>query len=242
LPRSKKKPDYSADLIMREFVEAIADAFGTYNDQDECANHSGLNAVAAEFSITALKARKLLITAGVYSTETSRTIAKLYSGGKTIPEIMVATGLSRASIHSYLPYTKIPYNLKELSTNAERTKLYRERKDACQNFSSKIASMEAEKQDEALWELLEYLQGCVFYTSKGLKFTYTVKGGELFVNRKSKSITRSTVDMAFHKAMELHGEVTGPKKLGTFGASYLYPVFIRIGVIQSQNRSNEVIL
>ena len=37
--------------------------------------------------------------------------------------------------------------------------------------------------------------------------------------------------MAFRKALELGGAVAGPKKLGTFGASYLYPVFVRIGVI-----------
>ncbi len=79
-------------------------------------------------------------------------------------------------------------------------------------------------------ELTGYLQGCVFLTAKGLKFTYKVRGGEMFVNRKSKAITQATVCMAFHKAMELGGVVAGPKKLGTFGASYLYPVFVRIGV------------
>ncbi len=53
----------------------------------------------------------------------------------------------------------------------------------------------------------------------------------MFVNRKSKSITQTTAFMAFRKAMELGGAVAGPKKLGTFGTSYLYPVFVRIGII-----------
>ncbi len=53
----------------------------------------------------------------------------------------------------------------------------------------------------------------------------------MFVTRKDKSITRASVMMAFHKALELGRIVTGPKKLGTFGASYLYPVFREIGVI-----------
>ena len=82
-----------------------------------------------------------------------------------------------------------------------------------------------------MWSILAGLQGCVFLTAKGLKFTYKIHGGEMFVNRKSKSITQATVFMAFRKAMELGGVVAGPKKLGTFGASYLYPVFVRIGVI-----------
>jgi len=88
-----------------------------------------------------------------------------------------------------------------------------------------------EEQRKELWEMLEYLQGCVFYTAKGLNFTYEIKGGELFVNRKGKSITKSTVMMAFRRCLELKGIVSGPKKLGTFGASYLYPVFVKLGVI-----------
>ena len=60
---------------------------------------------AAEFGMTALKARKLLITAGVYSTALSRQVTELHDGGVEISRIMKITGLSRASIHSYLPYT-----------------------------------------------------------------------------------------------------------------------------------------
>ncbi|RHO44533.1 hypothetical protein DW141_14660 [Ruminococcus sp. AM12-48] len=34
-------------------------------------------------------------------------INDLHQSGKKIPEIMKLTGLSRASVHSYLPYTKV---------------------------------------------------------------------------------------------------------------------------------------
>lgn len=61
-----------------------------------------LNAVAAEFGITALKARKLLITVGVYGIALSWQIAELYASGHTVNQIIAATGLSRASVHSYL--------------------------------------------------------------------------------------------------------------------------------------------
>ena len=110
---------------------------------------------------------------------------------------------------------------------AERIRLYRERKQKCEEFRSSLPTLAGQSRQEpeaALWKLLLYLQGCVFLTAKGLKFTYKIKGGEMFVNRKSKSITQATVFMAFHKAMELGGIVPGPKKLGTFGASYLYPI------------------
>ena len=241
MPRPKKKPDYNPDKVMQDFMFAVADAFGSYDDRmDDTA--PGLNAVAAEFGITPLKARKLLITAGVYSTALSRRIAELHSNGAKIEQMMEITELSRASVHSYLPYTKIPYNLAGLSVNAERIRLYRERKRRCEEFCSRagqmtaVNRMTAKEQEAELWELLKFLQGCVFLTAKGLKFTYKIRGGEMFVNRKSKSITQATVFMAYNRAVELMketGSVNGPKQLGTFGASYLCPVFARIGVIRN---------
>ena len=98
--------------------------------------------------------------------------------------------------------------------------------------------------DDALWDALIALQGETFRTAKGLSFTYLIRerrdgamGGEMFISRKEKSITQSTVFMAFHKVIEMGGVVEGPKKLGTFGASYLYPVFIRLGVIRRPERT-----
>lgn len=186
MPRPRKKPNYNPHQLMQEFMDAIADAFGSYDDRDDD-TAPGLNAVAAEFGITALKARKLLITAGVYSTALSRRIAELAAAGYKIEQMMKETGLGRASVHSYLPYTKIPYNLAELSANAERIRLYRERRAACMEFRDRIKQTEMTKieQEEALWELMSRLAGCVFLTAKGLKFTYKIHGGEMFVNRKS---------------------------------------------------------
>ena len=243
MPRPKKKPNYNPHQIMQEFMDAIADAFGSYDDRDDD-TAPGLNAVADEFGITSLKARKLLITAGVYSTALSRQIAELAAAGYKIEQMMKETGLGRASVHSYLPYTKIPYNLAELSANAERIRLYRERRAACMEFRDRIKQTEMTKieQEEALWELMSRLAGCVFLTAKGLKFTYKIHGGEMFVNRKSKSITQAAVFMAYNRAVELMketGTVSGPKQLGTFGASYLYPVFVRIGVIRKLTDINQ---
>ena len=232
MSRPKKKPNYNPHQIMQEFMDAIADAFGFYDDRDDD-TAPGLNAVAAEFGITSLKTRKLLITAGVYSTSLSRQIAELAAGGYKIEQMMEITELSRASVHSYLPYTKIPYNLAELSANAERIRLYRERKQKCAEFRAKLSALSENEQEAELWNMLTCLQGCAFLTAKGLRFTYKIKGGEMFVNRKSKSITQAAVFMAFRKAMELGGAVSGPKKLGTFGASYLYPIFVRLGVIRA---------
>ncbi len=87
----------------------------------------------------------------------------------------------------------------------------------------------------ALWDALTALQGEEFATAKGLRFTYEIRGYEMFVSRKDKSLTKATVALALRNALDLQkggGMVAGPKKLKTFGASYLYPVFIRLGVIR----------
>ena len=89
----------------------------------------------------------------------------------------------------------------------------------------------------SLWNKLIQMQGTVFYTSgRGnrpeAQFTYTIRGAELFASTKEKSITRASIISAYWKARELDGFVSGPKKLGVFGASYLYPIFIAIGVIK----------
>ncbi|MCD7902584.1 MAG: hypothetical protein LUF77_05370 [Oscillospiraceae bacterium] len=54
----------------------------------------------------------------------------------------------------------------------------------------------------------------------------------MFVSRKTRSITKSTIEMAFRRAGELNGIVSGPKKLGVFGASYLYSIFLAFGIIK----------
>ena len=234
MSRQRKKPDYNGAKIMQDYMDALVDAYEVPYDDRMLAEeeHISLNEVAAEFGITAMKARKLLITAGVHSTELSREIQSLYSSGRSISEIQSIMGLRRSSIHSYLPYSKGVYDLKELSTNAERTKLYRQRKAVVKELQDALKCGYCIKMEELLWNALLMYQGYTFHTIKGLKFTYHIKGNEMFVNRKEKSITKATINMAFQKAVELGSEATGPKKLGTFGASYLYVIFGRIGVIR----------
>ena len=85
---------------------------------------------------------------------------------------------------------------------------------------------------DRLWEVMALYENFPFYTMRNLEFAYIIKGNEMFVNRKEKSITKATVGMALCKALELDGVVSGPKKLGTFGASYLYPIFLYFEIIR----------
>ena len=73
-----------------------------------------------------------------------------------------------------------------------------------------------------LWQKITASQGVVLHTAKGLPFTYTIRGNEIFFSRKEKSITRATVNKAYQRMKE--ETITGSKQLGVFGASYLLPV------------------
>lgn len=77
-------------------------------------------------------------------------------------------------------------------------------------------------EENMLWERLIRAQGTVFRTAKGLPFTHVIRGNELFVSRREKSITRATVHRALQKMTE--ETITGSKQLGVFGASYLFPL------------------
>lgn len=217
MPRSKKKPDYDAEQVLHDLIAAVSDG---YNSPTTGEGHKSLKQVAEEFEITPLKVRKLLITGGVYQSPICERVCQLHQQGKTIAQIQEITHLGRASVHGYLPYMKGVYNAAELSTDAERVRLYRARQTAIKALDGS---------SDALWEAVLLFAGFPFYTEKGLGFSYAVRWNELFVNRIEESITRATVELAYQKA--LSNRITGPKQLSVFGASYLYPVFLRFGII-----------
>lgn len=111
-----------------------------------------------------------------------------------------------------------------------------------------------------LWKAITLFQSYPFTTSSrgskpGVKYKYLVSqetgsggiryegewvegyGNEMWITtstgEKKKSISRSTVERALTVALELGGKVKGPKALNVPGAhSYLYPIFVRFGVIE----------
>jgi len=90
---------------------------------------------------------------------------------------------------------------------------------------------------EDVWKSMIALQSAhVFHTARGLPYTFTISGGVIKLSRKANPITRATVELAYRNAV--HGTVPGPKALRCFGASYLYPIFQTIGVIDSKSSKN----
>lgn len=91
---------------------------------------------------------------------------------------------------------------------------------------------------ECLWDCIVKHQGETFYTKKGLPFTYTIRGGELFTDRRERSITRSTFEKAYEKleqdrvGRDSPCRIVGPKTMNVYGAPYVWAVFTGLGIIR----------
>lgn len=102
----------------------------------------------------------------------------------------------------------------------------------------------ANENDDYIWNLFISHAGETFITVRGLPFAYHQKIsatgealGEIVIDRKEKAITRSTILLAYQKAQSLmkkDGCVSGPKMLGVFGASYIYSVFLKLGICRGE--------
>lgn len=67
-------------------------------------------------------------------------------------------------------------------------------------------------------------------------------GNELWIVvdgvKRSKSISRSTVDRVYETVLEKGGNVPGPKSLCVYGASYIWPIFFRLGIVSTPDTTS----
>ena len=74
------------------------------------------------------KARKILISAGIYPTARSVQIKEMIEAGATVPEIAKSFGVSVKAVNAYLPYVRGMKNAEYPSINALRIRACRARK------------------------------------------------------------------------------------------------------------------
>ncbi len=225
--RPKKRPEFDSEKVMNELTETVCAIF----------EETGMiNRTAEEIGLSTIKVRKILVAAGYHDTDKAKLIDSLYREGKTPEEIMEITGLGKTSVNSYLPYTKTIYKTSEVSLNADRIALYRQRQ-AC------VKDLQEDMMEENLWLAVVAFEGYPFYTATGLPFSYVLKRGrdgtinrELVVSRRkeSKTLAWISVVLAFNKALDMKGEIVPrPKAIGDIrGISYIYPMLYRFGVIE----------
>lgn len=91
---------------------------------------------------------------------------------------------------------------------------------------------------EVLWDAIKVFSGYFFETADGERFCYSVSGDEILVLKSRESITRVDVNIALEEILESKGEASSLQKLKAHGARYLYPVFLRFGLIRLEGESD----
>lgn len=252
--RKQKHPEHKekATALINELLDEVVAAWIVEKNPE-------LKTIAEEIELSPAKLRKLLITAGerdkhtYYESPVATQIVRLKNEGKTVTEIEQIMGLSYTSVQGYLPHNRV-YNLDTMSAECERIRTFRKRRRSVEELKTHVGLP-----DESLylWKCVIAFENYPFKTAGrggkgGVKFKYTVSrctgagghhytgeivtdfGNELWITtggeKKQKSISRSTVDLALKKTREK--EIMGPKALGVPGAgSYLYAMFVRFGLI-----------
>ena len=157
-----------------------------YDDSDgERANSlPSLRAVAEEMGTSIIRARKLLITAGMYTSVTSRWVQELLENGWSMEDIMEETGLGKASVYSHIPYNLRAFSLEESSLNADRQKKTRERARAAKVLKACMAGDYkggSEDWRDRFWNLVCLFEGYRFMTEKGKRFTCKLVDGTVMI-------------------------------------------------------------
>ena len=209
-----------------------------------------LQAIADALSLNPIKVRKLLITAGVYKSDTVKLVQQTFNDFRStqnystaVTSTMSALQLSRPSVISYLPYEKGVYFPEEaeaanISAGAERQRHYRA-----------VVALKKNPYEENLWKCVVAFREYKFRTMSGLPFTYMLKKGrgdeftkELWIDRKegSKSLAWSSMMLAYHNIGKIGELVDRPKALGDIrGVSYIYGMFYRFGLIDVSDEAKE---
>ena len=239
--RKPSKPEYSAAKNLTQQMKAATELY---------TEKMSLQAIADALSLNPIKARKLLITAGVYKSDTAKLVQQTFGSFRStqsysaaVTSTMSALQLSRPSVTSYLPYEKGVYFPEEaeaanISAGAERQRHYRA-----------VAALKKNPCEENLWKCVVAFRGYKFKTMSGLPFTYTLKKGrgdeftkELWIDRREdgKSLAWSSVMLAYHNIGKIGEVVDRPKALGDIrGVSYIYGLFYRFGLIDVPDKAKE---
>lgn len=220
--------------IMDELMDNVLEVY-----TNDCKGNA--NDTAAQLEMSPSRVKKILITAGIrdnttyYASDVCEDILDMYKKGKSVAEIMAATGLGLHSVQGYLPYTKGAYKLSVLSQEAAKVRLFRKRQSLCTNYSNAIIGMNKAQEEKYLWKVLTEVAGRRFPVwdekNRTAKQAYKINDFEIIFDSIDKAVSKENVIKGYWKV----------KKKGTINKNsikvltekYLYPIFAEIGVCKA---------
>lgn len=246
--RPRKYQEVDIEKAMREQIDRACALFGPpYNEMlPDNLERCSIREVAGIMGISAVKVRRLLIAGNHYMTATVKAIQDRTEAGEPVEEVANALNLSVQSVKSYMPYEVCAYGIG--SGDAEKMKAFRRRKaekESADRKSAAVRALQANPNEDALWDCILVFRQETFHTVSGLDFTYDLKKGrngeytkELWISRRedSKPLTISTILLALNEAVKRKGECfRGPKSfLKVRGISYIYGMFLQWGLVKDE--------
>lgn len=104
------------------------------------AHEISMKEIARHNICSTVKAKKILITTGQYSSDKINLAMKLKAEGKTNAEIAKIMGCSPKNVSAMLPYEKCMYNAKNPSINALKIRKCREKRTEQETENDRTAS------------------------------------------------------------------------------------------------------
>lgn len=159
-----RKPKYiNPDQTIENFYASVSDSYHHPAAGEETGNpaRKKQELLAEEFGISRIKVRKILITTGDLTYPETRQIQALIKSEMSIGAVAEKMGISISSVNSLLPYSKGVYGL-DVSAAADRTKLYRARKQIIIELQDAIQTRDWSLE---LWRAICLFQNYPFFTA-----------------------------------------------------------------------------
>ena len=153
-----------SEAISKELIEEIG---------DEYLRGASVKELCLNYRFSKRKVIKILVSAGVYSTDRSREINRLYEAGRSQQEIADLLNVSLQAVNTYLPYEGAIYNMEESSKEAKYQKEYRKRQEAKEKL---LKSAKGKTYFDKVWKNIRLFEGSQIKLEGYNEYYRVVKG------------------------------------------------------------------
>ncbi len=114
------------ESVQESLVMDVCEFYGRpYDERDK--EQPSMRATAEHFNISPLKVKKILVTGGLFQTQLSDEIQAMYLSGLSMKEIAAKKQMSVPNVGSYLPYSRVIYNLDVRNEEAGKALMWRQK-------------------------------------------------------------------------------------------------------------------